>query len=166
MAARVSRCHGRRSRASCSRSARDTRDLPDGRWQPADSEGGRPEITSACPRASHRADPRRRDGADSGIARRCNRQAVHLDVDHTSLEEDGKVNDTDEDPSEFSSSDHTGHDNRQPKCRSTAKDFGASEWTMKEWKILHASGNISASDDASEDNGKPRIYTKPSRRKT
>jgi hypothetical protein len=39
-------------------SSRSTRDLPDGRWQPADSEGGRPEITFAHPRASQRADPR------------------------------------------------------------------------------------------------------------
>jgi hypothetical protein len=39
-------------------------------------------------------------------------------------------------------------------------------WTTQEWKILCASGDISASDDASEDDGKPRIHTKPSRRKT
>jgi hypothetical protein len=77
-----------------------------------------------------------------------------------------EVNNTDEDPSNLSSSDHGGHDNRQPKRRSSAKDFGASVWTTQEWKILRASGDISASDDASEDAGKPRIPTKPSRRKT
>jgi hypothetical protein len=81
-------------------------------------------------------------------------------------EEDSEVNDTDEDPFECSSSDHRGHDDRQPKRRYTAKYFGASKWTTKEWKILLASGNFSASDDASENDGKPRIHPKPSRRKT
>jgi hypothetical protein len=89
-------------------------------------------ITSACPRALHRAESWQRDGTDSGVARHRKHQAVHLEVDYTCSEEDGEVNDTDEDPSEFSSSDHRGHADRQPKRRSTAKDFGASKWTTKE----------------------------------
>jgi hypothetical protein len=81
-------------------------------------------------------------------------------------QEDCQVsNESDEDPSEFSSSDHGGHDDRQPKRRSSAKYFGASEWTTKEWKILRASGNISDSDDASDDDSKPCFHTKPSKSK-
>jgi hypothetical protein len=91
---------------------------------------------------------------------------VTHDVDYASSEEDGQVsNVSDEDPSEFSSSDHGGHDYRQPKRRSSAKYFGASECTTKEWKIPRASGNISDPDKANDDVGKPRFRTKPSRRK-
>jgi hypothetical protein len=96
-----------------------------------ETEGGRPEIASSRPRASHRADPQRRPRADSGITRRRKRQAVQ-EEEYTSLEEDGKLNDTDEDPSDLSSSDHGGHDDRQPKRRSSASDFGASVWTTQE----------------------------------
>jgi hypothetical protein len=81
-------------------------------------------------------------------------------------DEDGQVsNESDEDPSKFSFSDRGGYDNHQPKRRSPAKYFGASEWTTKEWKILRASGNISDPDESSDDDGKPRFHTKPSRRK-
>jgi hypothetical protein len=47
-----------------------------------------------------------------------------------------------------------------------AKYFGASDWTTKEWKFLCTSGNISDPDLASDDEGKPRFRTKPSRRMT
>jgi hypothetical protein len=152
----------------CSRSARD---LPDGRWQRADSDGARPEVTpvrEATParsRAQRRADSRRR--ADSGIAHCRKHQAIIHDVDYMTSKKDCQIsNETDEDPSKFSSSDHRGHDNRQPKCRSSAKYFGASEWTTKEWKILRSSDNISDPDKASDDDRKPCFHTKPSRRKS
>jgi hypothetical protein len=145
---------------ACPRSARD---LPDGRWQHADSEGGRPELTSA--RTPQRADSRR--CTESGVAHCRKRQAVPHGVDYTTSEGDGQVsNESDEDPSELSSSDHGGHDNCQPKRRSSAKYFSACEWTTKEWKILRTSSSISDSDDASDDDGKPRFHTKPSKRKT
>jgi hypothetical protein len=72
-------------------------------------------------------------------AYRRKRQAVTHNVDYATSKEDGQVsNESDEDP----------------------------EWTTKEWKILGASDNISDSDEASDDDGKPRFQTKPSRCKT
>jgi hypothetical protein len=65
-----------------------------------------------------------------------------------------------------SASDQGGHDDRQPNRRASANDFGTSIWTTQEWKILLASSDINDSDDTSEDDGKPRTYTKPSKCKT
>jgi hypothetical protein len=113
--------------------SRSTRDLLDGRWQRADSEGGCLEVTSARPRVPQRADSRRHDGAVPGITHHRKCQAVPHNVDYTTSEEDGQVsNKSDKDLSEFSSSDHGGHDNRQPKRQSSAKCFGASEWSTRE----------------------------------
>jgi hypothetical protein len=69
----------------------------------------------------------------------------------------------DKDPrsDEVSSSDDGGHDYRLPRHRTSSKAFGTSHWTTKDWKILLASCHIS--DAASEDDGKPRFRTKPSR---
>jgi hypothetical protein len=64
-----------------------------------------------------------------------------------------------------SASDQGGHDNRQPKRRDSASDFGASIWTTLEWKLLLASGDFSDSDETSVDDGRPRTHTKPSKTK-
>jgi hypothetical protein len=72
----------------------------------------------------------------------------------TFLEEDGELTASELD-SEPSASDQNGHDDRQPKRRASASDFGASLWTTQEWKLLLASCDVSDSDDSSEDDGKP-----------
>jgi hypothetical protein len=39
-------------------------------------------------------------------------------------------------------------------------------WTTQEWKLLLASGDVSDSDETSEDDGKPHTHTKPSKYNT
>jgi hypothetical protein len=67
---------------------------------------------------------------------------------------------------DFSDSDQGGHDNRHPKRRVSTNDFGASIWTLEEWRMLLTSGDTSDSKDLSEDDGKPQIHTDPSKSKT
>jgi hypothetical protein len=132
-----------------------------------------PEVTPVHSRSSRDLPDGRRQRTDSGVAHRDihprrKRQAVIHDFDYATLKEDGKVsNESDEEPcsKKSSSSNHRGHDYRQPKRQSSAKYFGASDWTTKEWKILRSSSNISDPDAASDDDSKPCLCTKASRRK-
>jgi hypothetical protein len=84
---------------------------------------------------------------------------------YTTSEEDGELTASEQD-SEPSASDQGEHDDHQPKCRASTSDFGAFIWTTQEWKLLLASGDVSDSDDTSEDDSKPRTHTKPSKYKT
>jgi hypothetical protein len=79
--------------------------------------------------------------------------------------EDSKLTALEQD-SEPSASDQGGHDDCQPKRRASTSDFGASNGTTQEWKLLLASGVVSDSDETSVDDGKPRTHTKPSKYKT
>jgi hypothetical protein len=104
------------------------------------------------------------------IARKLKRQSpagsiVHRHVEevYTSSDDELPSSERDADPS---ASDQGGHDNRQPKRRDSASDFGTSIWTTQEWKLLLASGDFSDSDETSMDDGRPRIHTKPSKSKT
>jgi hypothetical protein len=81
---------------------------------------------------------------------------------YTSSDNRLMLSERDTDPTD---SDQGEHDDRQPKRRNSASDFGASKWTTEEWRLL-TSGDVSDLHETSVDDGRPRTHTNPSKSKT
>jgi hypothetical protein len=120
-----------------------------------DSEDGaiRPQKRAALGTAR---DPRvarklKRQPPAGSIVRRYHK--CQVEEIYTSSDDELPSSERDTDPSD---SDQGGQDDCQPKRRDSASDFGASIWSTQEWKLLLASGDISDSDETTEDDGKPR----------
>jgi hypothetical protein len=87
----------------------------------------------------------------------------HQDEVYTFSDGELTSSDIDTDPTD---SDLGGHDDRQPKRRVSASDFGAPKWTLEEWKMLLSSDDVSDSEESGGDDGRPHAHTDPSKSKT